>query len=137
MSPLRIFRRRDLACRQVVTLLTDYLEGALDARQQRRLERHLAACPHCTEFLRQLRATIDLVLTGLGFGLVIPPLSAAAIGSVDRESMGTAAGLLNALRMVGITLGIAALASWSLIRTVAASPSSARRLMSQVLSQWP
>lgn len=59
MSPLRIFRRRDLACRQVVTLLTDYLEGALDARQQRRLERHLAACPHCTEFLRQLRATID------------------------------------------------------------------------------
>jgi EmrB/QacA subfamily drug resistance transporter len=67
----------------------------------------------------QLRATIDLVLTGLGFGLVIPPLSAAAIGSVDRESMGTAAGLLNALRMVGITLGIAALASWSLTQRTA------------------
>ena len=67
----------------------------------------------------QLRATVDLVLTGLGFGLVIPPLSAAAIGSVDRESMGTAAGLLNALRMVGITLGIAALASWSLTQRTA------------------
>jgi MFS family permease len=67
----------------------------------------------------QLRATIDLMLTGLGFGLVIPPLSAAAIGSVDRESMGTAAGLLNALRMVGITLGVSALASWSLTQRTA------------------
>ncbi|MBA3468957.1 MAG: MFS transporter [Herpetosiphonaceae bacterium] len=66
----------------------------------------------------EIRATVDLVLTGLGFGLVIPPLSAAAIGAVDRGSMGTAAGLLNALRMVGITLGVSALASWSLTRRI-------------------
>ena len=67
----------------------------------------------------QFRATIDLMLTGLGFGLVIPALSAAAIGAVDHNSMGTAAGLLNALRMVGITLGVAALASWSVTRRTA------------------
>ena len=67
----------------------------------------------------QIRATLDLVLTGLGFGLVIPALSAAAIGAVDRASMGTAAGLLNALRMVGVTLGVSALASWSLTRRTA------------------
>jgi anti-sigma factor RsiW len=24
-----------------------------------RLERHLAACPHCSEYLAQIRATID------------------------------------------------------------------------------
>jgi anti-sigma factor RsiW len=59
MSPLRLRRRRELVCREVVTLLTDYLEGALDDRQRLRLEAHLAACPHCTEFLRQLRDTID------------------------------------------------------------------------------
>ena len=62
----------------------------------------------------QLQLTIYLLLTGTGFGLVLPALSAAAIGTVARESMGTAAGLLNALRMVGITLGVSALASWSL-----------------------
>lgn len=59
MSPLRLRRRRDLVCREVVTLLTDYLEGALNDRQRRRLEAHLAVCPHCSEFLRQLRDTID------------------------------------------------------------------------------
>jgi anti-sigma factor RsiW len=58
VSPLRLRRRRELVCRDVVTLLTDYLEGALDERQRRRLEAHLAACPHCSEFLRQLRDTI-------------------------------------------------------------------------------
>lgn len=58
MSRLRMFRRRALACRAVVALLTDYLEGALAPREARRLEAHLAACPHCTEFLAQLRDTI-------------------------------------------------------------------------------
>lgn len=51
-------RRRDLACRQVVDLLTEYLEDVLPPSSRARLERHLAACPHCTEYLAQLRATI-------------------------------------------------------------------------------
>ena len=51
-------RRRALVCRQVVELLTDYLEGALPARERDRLEAHLADCPHCSEYLAQLRATI-------------------------------------------------------------------------------
>lgn len=57
MSPL-LRRRRDLVCRQVVVLLTDYLEDALPARERARLEAHLAACPHCSELLAQLRDTI-------------------------------------------------------------------------------
>jgi len=57
MSPL-LRRRRDLVCRQVVVLLTDYLEDALPARDRARLEAHLAACPHCSELLAQLRDTI-------------------------------------------------------------------------------
>lgn len=48
----------DLACRQAVELMTDYLEGALTRRQRRRLERHLRGCPHCRAYLNQLRITI-------------------------------------------------------------------------------
>lgn len=59
MNPLRIFRRRrDLVCRQVITLLTDYIDDALPPPTRERLEAHLAVCPHCTEYLAQLRATI-------------------------------------------------------------------------------
>jgi anti-sigma factor RsiW len=51
-------RRRALVCRQAVALMTDYLDGALSMRDQARLEGHLAGCPHCTEYLKQIRATI-------------------------------------------------------------------------------
>jgi anti-sigma factor RsiW len=46
----------DLACTEEVELITDYLEGALPAAEQRRLETHLATCPGCTEYLEQMRA---------------------------------------------------------------------------------
>src|SRR5918911_796873 len=51
----------DVVCQQAVELVTDYLEGALSWRQRRRLERHLKACPHCTEYLREMRITIRAV----------------------------------------------------------------------------
>ena len=57
---MRLFRRpRALVCRQAVELMADYLDGRLAASELRRLEVHLAACPHCSEYLGQLRATID------------------------------------------------------------------------------
>ena len=52
--------RPELVCQQVVELVTDYLEGALSRRDRRRFERHLAGCPHCTEYLAQMRETIRL-----------------------------------------------------------------------------
>jgi anti-sigma factor RsiW len=61
MTRLRVrISPRDLACREVVELVTDYLEGALSRPARRRFERHLAGCPHCTEYLAQLRATIEI-----------------------------------------------------------------------------
>jgi anti-sigma factor RsiW len=51
-------RRRDIVCQQAVELVTDYLEGALSPRDRARFEAHLAGCPHCTEYLEQIRATI-------------------------------------------------------------------------------
>ena len=53
-------RRKDLVCQQAVELVTDYLEGALSRRDRRRFERHLRACPNCSAYLEQIRATIAL-----------------------------------------------------------------------------
>jgi anti-sigma factor RsiW len=53
-------RPRDIVCQQAVELVTDYLEDALPRSDRRRFERHLARCPHCTEYLAQMRATINL-----------------------------------------------------------------------------
>jgi anti-sigma factor RsiW len=55
---MRIWRRRDIICQQWVEMVTDYLEGALPRRLQEAADRHLAACPHCTEYLQQMRRTI-------------------------------------------------------------------------------
>jgi anti-sigma factor RsiW len=57
---MRLDFRRDLVCQRVVEMVTDYLEGALSRSERRRLERHLADCPHCTEYLAQIRETIRL-----------------------------------------------------------------------------
>ena len=57
---MRLLVRRDLVCRQAVELVTDYLEGTLTGRPRRRFEAHLAGCPHCTEYLVQMRETIRL-----------------------------------------------------------------------------
>lgn len=53
-------RRKDLVCQQAVELVTDYLEGALSRRDRRRFERHLRACPNCSAYLEQIRATVAL-----------------------------------------------------------------------------
>jgi anti-sigma factor RsiW len=55
--------RRDVVCRQAVELVTDYLEGGLSRAERRRFEAHLAGCPHCTEYLAQMRATIRVTGT--------------------------------------------------------------------------
>jgi anti-sigma factor RsiW len=49
-----------LSCQELVELVTDWLEGALDERRRRAFEEHLAACNGCTEYVEQLRATIEL-----------------------------------------------------------------------------
>lgn len=52
-------RRRALVCRDAVALMAGYLDDALSARDRARLEQHLARCAHCSEYLAQIRATID------------------------------------------------------------------------------
>lgn len=56
---IRWWRRRSIVCRDAVALMTDYLDDRLDPKDRERLEAHLAGCPHCSEYLAQLRVTID------------------------------------------------------------------------------
>ena len=45
-------------CQEVVDLVTEYLEGALDDERRARLEDHLASCEACSTHLAQMRDTI-------------------------------------------------------------------------------
>jgi anti-sigma factor RsiW len=51
---------RALTCREVIDLLTDYVEDVLPEEERRRVEAHLASCDGCTTYLEQVRETIRL-----------------------------------------------------------------------------
>jgi anti-sigma factor RsiW len=54
---------RDIPCQEIVELVTDYLEGTMDAPLRASFESHLADCPHCTHYLEQIEATIRVAGT--------------------------------------------------------------------------
>jgi anti-sigma factor RsiW len=51
----------DLTCQELVELVTDYLDGALDEETADRFERHLSVCPGCETYLDQMRRTASLM----------------------------------------------------------------------------
>ena len=51
---------RELACQEVVELVTAYLEDALDPGDRERFEEHLVFCDGCENYLEQVRTTIRL-----------------------------------------------------------------------------
>jgi anti-sigma factor RsiW len=51
---------RELACRQVVELVTAYVEDALEPVDRERFEEHLVFCDGCASYLEQIRTTIRL-----------------------------------------------------------------------------
>jgi anti-sigma factor RsiW len=48
----------ELACREVVELVTDYLDDALEPDLRARFDEHLRDCDRCAAYLQQLRTTI-------------------------------------------------------------------------------
>jgi anti-sigma factor RsiW len=52
---------RELPCRELVELVTDYLDDALDPADRARFDAHVAACPGCDAHLAQMRMTLAIV----------------------------------------------------------------------------
>jgi len=52
-----------LNCNEFVELVTDFLDGALDADTEHRFVEHLAECPGCDVYFDQFRQTIDTLGT--------------------------------------------------------------------------
>ena len=53
-------RSRSVACRELVELVTDYLEADLDLARRAAVEGHLAVCGHCASYLQQVRRMLEL-----------------------------------------------------------------------------
>ncbi|MDQ3692983.1 MAG: zf-HC2 domain-containing protein [Chloroflexota bacterium] len=51
----------ELTCRELVELVTDYLEGTLPAVDRQRFEEHLLNCDECPIYVAQMRMTIRAV----------------------------------------------------------------------------
>jgi anti-sigma factor ChrR (cupin superfamily) len=45
-------------CIDLVELVTEYLEGTLDHNQRATIDAHLEICPHCAEYIEQMRLTV-------------------------------------------------------------------------------
>ena len=71
----------DLSCRELVELVTDYLEGALPPAERARFDAHVAECPGCELYVEQIRTAIAL-----------------AGASADLERRPEVSGLLEAFR---------------------------------------
>jgi len=53
----------DIDCDELVEIVTDYLDGALDAGTHRRVSEHLAQCDGCATYVEQMRETARLTGT--------------------------------------------------------------------------
>lgn len=56
-------KQKKLTCRELVELVTEYLEGTLSRRDRVRFEAHLGACTNCTHYVAQFRETVRLTGT--------------------------------------------------------------------------
>ena len=72
-----------LDCDELVELVTEYLDGALDAVTERRVTDHLALCDGCTTYVEQFRTTVD----GLGH---LPAEHVAELSEPTRDALLTA-----------------------------------------------
>lgn len=70
-----------------------------------------------------IQVTVATVTAGLGFGLVIAPISTSALNASPAAQAGVASSVVTALRMTGMILGLSGLTAWGLehLRAILAS----------------
>ena len=49
-----------LACKELVEIITDYLEGMLPERDRRRFDTHILTCAPCRDYVEEMRTTLRL-----------------------------------------------------------------------------
>jgi anti-sigma factor RsiW len=60
---LKSLKQTEVLCRDLVEVVTDYLEDALSTAERAAFEQHLHACPWCLTYLDQVRMTSTVVQT--------------------------------------------------------------------------
>lgn len=60
---MKSLKQTEVLCRDVVEVVTDYLEDALSTSERAAFEQHLHACPWCLTYLDQVRMTSVAVQT--------------------------------------------------------------------------
>jgi len=58
--------------------------------------------------------TIHLAMCGLGFGLIISPVTTAVLNSVNQGERGISSALVTAMRMIGMIIGLSLMNSWGM-----------------------
>jgi predicted anti-sigma-YlaC factor YlaD len=74
---------RELACIELVEIVTDYFEGRLPAEDVRRFDEHLEGCRGCRNYVEQMRETIRL--TGTLREDDVPPAARDSLLAAFRE----------------------------------------------------
>jgi anti-sigma factor RsiW len=72
-----------VSCKELVELVTDYLEGTLPPGERRRFDEHLQLCDGCVNYVEQMRATI--VATGTLREESVPPEARDALLTAFRD----------------------------------------------------
>ena len=49
----------EMTCRELVEVITDYIEGTMPSHDRERFDQHLTECPYCVNYVDQMRETID------------------------------------------------------------------------------
>ena len=78
----------EMACRELVQLVTDFLEDQLTEVDRRRFEEHLAICSDCGTIVDQFRATITAV-AGIGAPSEVPGATREDLLAAFRRWTGT------------------------------------------------
>jgi anti-sigma factor RsiW len=55
---MRLFTK-EMACQELVELVTAYLDGSLSRSDRRRFRAHISGCDHCTAYVEQMRLVIE------------------------------------------------------------------------------
>lgn len=50
-----------MRCRELVELVTDFMEGELPGARRAAVEVHVATCPGCSSYLGRMQAVVDVL----------------------------------------------------------------------------